>query len=104
MLRVFVATLLLCLVSPIMAAAVETGDPALDAVFEKILDRDFAIKGEGVAALAASENPKAIELLRGLLEGRLRYLKKNKRLVVVVAGINTVPSPSLSLSEGGIRS
>ncbi len=45
------------------------------------MDRDFATKAEGVTALAESGNPKAIELLRGLLEGKLRYLKKNKRLV-----------------------
>jgi len=81
MLRVIVTTLLLCLASPLMAGAIETDDPVLDAAFEQVLDRDFATKAEGVAALARSGNPKAIELLRGLLEGELRYLKKNKRLV-----------------------
>jgi len=81
MLRMLVTTLLLCLVSPLMAADIETGDAVLDAAFGQMLDRDFAIKGEGVTALAESGHPKAIELLRGLLEGKLRYLKKNKRLV-----------------------
>ena len=81
MLRILVTSLLLCLVSPLMAAGIETGDPVLDAAFEQIQDRDFATKAEGVNTLAASGHPKAIELLRGLLEGRLRYLKKNKRLV-----------------------
>lgn len=50
MLRLLVATLLLCLVSPVMAAAIETGDPVLDAAFVQILDRDFATKAQGVAA------------------------------------------------------
>jgi len=81
MLRLLVATLLLCLVLPAMAADIETGDPVLDAAFVQILDRDFATKAQGVAALAESGNPKAIEILRGLLKGKLRYLKKNKRLV-----------------------
>jgi urea transport system permease protein len=81
MLRLFVTTLLLCLMFPIMAADIETGDPTLDAAFVQIRDRDFSTKAQGVASLAKSDNPKAIELLRGLLEGKLRYLKKNKRLV-----------------------
>ena len=81
MLRILVTSLLLCLVSPLMAAGIETGDAALDAAFEQILDRDFATKALGVTALAESGDPKAIELLRGLLEGKLRYLKKNNRLV-----------------------
>ena len=81
MLRILVTTLLLCLVSPLMAASIETGDAVLDAAFEQMLDRDFATKAEGVTALAESGHPKSIELLRGLLEGELRYLKKNKRLV-----------------------
>ena len=81
MLRALVTILLLCLSTSLWAAGIETGDPALDAAFEKMLNRDFAIKAQGVDALAESGNPKAIELLRGVLEGRLRYLKKNKRLV-----------------------
>ncbi|MGB5453053.1 MAG: urea ABC transporter permease subunit UrtB [Sedimenticolaceae bacterium] len=81
MLRSVVTALLLCLMSPILAADIETGDPTLDAAFSQIQDRNFATKAEGVAALAKSGNPKAIELLRGLLEGKLRYLKKNRRLV-----------------------
>jgi urea transport system permease protein len=81
MLRILVTSLLLCLVSPLMAADIETGDAVLDAAFEQMLDRDFATKAKGVTALAESGHPKAIELLRGLLDGRLRYLKKNKRLV-----------------------
>jgi len=81
MLRTLVTTLLLCLSLPLLAAEIETGDAALDAAFAQILDRDFEVKGQGVAALAASGHPKAVELLRGLGEGELRYLKENSRLV-----------------------
>ena len=78
MLRFFVTTLLLCLASGPWAAGIETGDPTMDAAFAKMLDRDFAVKGQGATALAQSGHPQATELLRGVLEGRLRYLKKNK--------------------------
>jgi urea transport system permease protein len=81
MLRAVFSLLSLCLMAPLFAAEIETGDPALDAAFVQITDRDFAIKQQGVAAVAASGNPEAIDLLRGLLEGELRYLKANKRLV-----------------------
>ena len=81
MLRLIVTTLLLCLVSPLLAAAIETGDPALDAAFSQILDRNFDTKALGVTALAETGHPKATELLRGLLDGELRYLKKPNRLV-----------------------
>jgi len=81
MLRILVTTLLLCLVSPLFAADIETGDATLDAAFAQLLERDFAIKAKGVDALARSGHPKTGELLGGLLEGRLRYLKKQKRLV-----------------------
>ncbi len=81
MLRILVTTLLLCLVSPSFAANIETGDATLDAAFAQLLERDFAIKAQGVDALARSGHPQTAELLSGLLEGRLRYLKKQKRLV-----------------------
>ena len=81
MLRLFVTTLLLCLVTPLAAAEIDTGDPALDAAFAQIQDRDFAVKAQGVTALATSGHAKSGVLLRGLLEGELRYLKEPKRLV-----------------------
>ncbi len=81
MFRLVVTVVLLCLTPPVLAAAIETDDSALDAAFTRILDRDFGTKALGVEALAASDHPKKIELLRGVLEGELRYLKKNKRLV-----------------------
>jgi urea transport system permease protein len=81
MLRAVFSLLSLCLMAPLFAAEIETGDPALDAAFMQITDRDFATKQQGVAALAASGTPKATDLLRGLLEGELRYLTGNKRLV-----------------------
>jgi urea transport system permease protein len=73
--------MLSCLSASLMAAEIETGDAALDAVFAQILDRDFAVKAQGVDALAASGHPQTTELLRGILESELRYLKKQKRLV-----------------------
>jgi urea transport system permease protein len=81
MLRFLVTVLLLCLTLPSVAAKIETGDATLDAAFVQLLERDFAVKQQGVDALAASGHPKTTELLRGLLEGRLRYLKNAKRLV-----------------------
>lgn len=81
MLRLLVTMLLLCLLSPLLAADIETGDEALDAAFAQILDRDFAVKAQGVDALAATGHARKGELLRGLLEGELRYVKKLKRLV-----------------------
>ena len=81
MLRSLVILLLLCLAPPLYAAEIETGDAALDAAFAQILDRDFAVKAQGVDAIAATGHPKTVALLRGLLEGELRYLRDNKRLV-----------------------
>jgi urea transport system permease protein len=83
MLRIVVTTLLLCLTLPSLAAEIETGDPGLDGAFAQILDRDFDVKAQGVESLAVSNHPKTTELLRGLLEGELRYLKKPNRLVWV---------------------
>jgi urea transport system permease protein len=72
---------LLGLFSSAHGAEVDTGDPDLDAAFGQILDRDFAVKEQGVEALARSRHPKAGELLRGILDGELRFHKKTKRLV-----------------------
>ena len=81
MLRLLATLLLLGMCAATAAADIETGDPALDAAFAKLLDRDFDTKSEGVTALAASGHPQTAELLGGLLDGELRYLKKEKRLV-----------------------
>ena len=81
MLRAIAATILICLSPLLLAAEIETGDPALDAAFVQLLDRDFAVKQQGVAALAASGHPETTRMLRGLLDGDLRYLNTNKRLV-----------------------
>lgn len=79
--RLIVSLVLLCLVAPSLAADIETGDPALDAAFELLGDRSFEVKAQGVDALADSGHPKATDLLRGLLEGRLRYITTLKRPV-----------------------
>jgi urea transport system permease protein len=81
MLRLFVTMLLLCLLIPVHAATIETGDDALDAAFAQLLERDFAVKAQGVDAVANSGHAKSTALLRGLLEGDLRYLSKERRLV-----------------------
>jgi urea transport system permease protein len=97
MLRLFVTTLLLCLASPLLAAEIETGDEKLDAAFTLLLDRDFDTKAQGVAALGASGHPRTVELLRGLLEGELRYLKEPPRLVWMQdAGGETVAVDALT--------
>lgn len=80
MLRI-IASLLLCLAAPAMSADIQTDDPALDRAFVLLLDRSFDVKAQGVDALAASGHPQSAELLRGLLEGDLRHIKKLKRLV-----------------------
>ncbi|MCP5416361.1 MAG: urea ABC transporter permease subunit UrtB [Chromatiaceae bacterium] len=81
MLRIIVTTLLLCLSTPLTAAEIETGDKMLDTAFAQLLDRDFDVKAAGVEMLAGSGHPQAGELLRGLLEGELRYLNQPARLV-----------------------
>ena len=81
MLRIIAALLLLCLSSSAMTAEIETGDAGLDAAFVQLLDRDFEVKAQGVESLAASGHPLTTELLRGILEGELRYLAKPERLV-----------------------
>ena len=81
MLRILVTLLLLCLTPAMLAAEIESGDATLDAAFEQLLDRDFDVKSQGLTKLAESGHPKAGDLLRGILEGELRYLKQNSRLV-----------------------
>ncbi len=86
MLRPLILLLILGLASPSWAAKIETGDDQLDAAFALITDRDFATKAQGVERLAASDHPETEALLRGLLQGDLRYIKKSKRLVWMQTG------------------
>ena len=81
MYRILASLLLLALTFTAGAAEIETGDPALDAAFAQLLERDFDIKAQGVQALADSGHPRSQALLQGLLEGELRYLKRQQRLV-----------------------
>jgi urea transport system permease protein len=81
MTKFLLSLLLLCVALPAMAADIETGDPALDTAFELLRDRAFDVKQQGVDALAESGHPQTTTLLRGLLEGELRYIKAEKRLV-----------------------
>jgi len=78
----FLSVLLLCmLVLPAYAAKVETGDPQLDTVFEALTGKNFAAKEAALQQLASSGNAKRFELIEGVQDGRLRLLKKQKRLV-----------------------
>ena len=78
----FVTTLLLLLANlPAIAGEITTGDPKLDAAFVLLLDRNFDRKSEGIDLLGRSGHESTTVLLRGLLDGDLRYLKANGRLV-----------------------
>lgn len=102
MLRSVLAALLLCLLSPAFAAEIQTGNEALDGAFEQILNRDFSVKEGGVAALGKSGHEKVPDLLRGLLNGDLRYLNSNNRLVwMKSAGGETVAVDALSDEDYG---
>jgi len=81
MVRLFVTLLTLCLLHPASAADLSTGDPELDTAFVLLLNRDFAQKSKGINQLSQSSHAKSAELLQGLLDGNLRYLKKPGRLV-----------------------
>jgi len=77
-----VGTVLACLsLSMPSHAQVVTGDSELDKAFALISDRDFERKSEGVDMLAKATHPRAIDLLRGVLDGKLRYIKAENRLV-----------------------
>lgn len=78
----FLSFLILCLLPfSVQAAKVETGDAVLDPVFETLLGRDFSAKEQALKTLAASKHPKRFELIEGVLDARLKLLKKSKRLV-----------------------
>ncbi len=85
MIRILIQSLLFLTLSlPLFSQAatqVETGDPSLDQAFSQILDRNNATKLLGIKALANTGHPQAFELLRGMLDGRLRVHKKSSRLV-----------------------
>lgn len=78
----FLSVLLLCLsLLPAHAARVETGDERLDGIFEALTGSDFAAKEDAISALAATGHAQRFEWIEGVLDGRLRLLKKQKRLV-----------------------
>lgn len=78
----FLLMALFCLSLPaVLFAQVSTGDAELDAAFMLIVDRDFERKSEGVEMLANAKHPKAIELLRSVLDGSLRYIKSENKIV-----------------------
>jgi len=78
----FLSVLLVCLsLLPAHAARVETGDERLDGIFEALTGSNFAAKEDALRALAASGHEKRFEWVEGILDGRLRLLKKEKRVV-----------------------
>ncbi len=78
----FLSALLLCLlILPVQAARVNTGDPALDTVFDALAGRDFAAKERALNQLATSDHEQRFVLIQGIMEGKLRIHKKSKRLV-----------------------
>jgi urea transport system permease protein len=78
-----VLLLTIALLVPAIGAAgeVATGDPGLDAAFAQILDRDYGVKAKGIESLAAGGHPNALDLLRGIQDGRLRLHATTGRLV-----------------------
>ena len=81
--KLLVSLLLVLLALPAQAAKIETGDPALDPIFETLLGRDFQAKEQALRELVASGHPERYRWIEGILDGRLRVLKKQKRLVWV---------------------
>ncbi|HIE54036.1 MAG TPA: hypothetical protein EYP90_02450, partial [Chromatiaceae bacterium] len=81
--KLLVSLLLALLALPVHAAGVETGDPALDPIFDVLLGRDFHAKEQALRDLVASGHPQRYHWIEGILDGRLRVLKKQKRLVWV---------------------
>ena len=81
--RLFLILLFFQLITPVYAAKVDTGDLVLDEAFQVLLGRDFNAKAQAIERIASSNHPKAIELIQGILDGKLRLLKKSKRIVWV---------------------
>jgi len=72
---------------PAQAASTTTG-PRADAGFrtavEALKTRDFKARGRAVEAIGATQHPRSAEVLNTLLEGRLYYRKKDKRVVITI--------------------
>ncbi len=71
--------LLLLAVMPVAFAA---QDAVLKESFEMLTARSFDDKARGIDALSRSGHPKSAELLQAMLDGRLYYVKKDKRIVL----------------------
>ena len=65
----------------ITTAQITTGDDELDAAFALLVDSDFELKTQGIELLANSTHEKANELLRAVLDGSLRQIKSERKLV-----------------------
>ena len=82
--RPILITLFLFFALPALAVnKVETGDPTLDQAFEALLGSNFQAKQAALKQLAALDQAERFEWIKGILDGRLRVLKQQKRVVWV---------------------
>ncbi len=65
----------LALTVSVCSAQLDTGDATLDAVFDKLRDKDFSVKAEAIDELVESGHVDTESLLLQLLDGELFYIK-----------------------------
>jgi len=86
-------------------AQIATGDPDLDTAFALLVDSDFEVKAQGIDMLAKSTTEKANELLRAVLDGTLRRIKSEEKLVYqTVRGDEYIAIDAFTGEEIGIFS
>ena len=79
--RILFALLFTLSLSPVHAAKIETGDPALNQAFAVMLGRDFAAKEAALTAIAESGHPQTVAIVQGLIDGSVLLEKKSGRVV-----------------------
>lgn len=76
------AAFLLALCATLPAAAQDaSAEAALKAALPKLTDNSFSVKGQAIQEIAASGDPRALELLQAIQEGDLYYQKSDDRIV-----------------------
>jgi urea transport system permease protein len=66
------------------ATPTATADSDFQTAVDALKTRDFKAKERAVEAIAATGHPRSAEVLNTLLDGRLYYRKKDKRVVITV--------------------
>ena len=67
----------------LVSTSSQASDNAMfDQGVEQLKDRSFAIKAQGVEAIAASGHPDAAKLLTHMLQGELFFRKQDQKLVI----------------------